>query len=183
MADYNLGPYRPRPRGVFNPNTDYRYLDIVRYNGSSFICINYDTIDGIACIGILPEGQNESELYWMPIAERGEKGDTADYYTPYIEITNGSWDYSRGDKIYIPESDNEEPINLDISNVYDGCCGMILTRNELSLPSNSFYSTDYKYVSVVNSDDYYFYTFSYVNIGSDSHMYVWHRTVVNRGRN
>ena len=78
MADYNLGPYRPRPRGVFSNIEMYRYLDIVEYNGSSYININYDTIDGIACIGVSPEGENESELYWMPIAKRGEKGDTAE---------------------------------------------------------------------------------------------------------
>lgn len=182
MADYNLGPYRPRPRGVFSSVEMYRYLDIVEYNGSSYININYDTIDGIACIGVSPEGENESELYWMPIAKRGEKGDTADYYTPYLEVTNGAWDYSNGDKIFIPEVD-QETLNLDISNVYDGCCGIIITKNELSLPANSYYSADYKYVSIVNSDDYYFYTFTYANMGSNSYMFIWHRTVINRGRN
>ena len=44
MADYNLGPYRPRPRGVFSSIEMYRYLDIVEYNGSSYININYDKI-------------------------------------------------------------------------------------------------------------------------------------------
>ncbi len=181
MADYNLGPYRPRPRGEFDGTMNYLYLDIVRYHGSSYININLDTIDGIACIGILPEGQNESELYWMPIAEKGEKGDTADAYTPYVVVDNNTWDYSQGDKIFIPEVDEDVSI-LDITNVYDGCCGIIITRNDLSLPANSLFSVDYKYVSIINNDDYYFYTFTYANVGSGSNMFIWHRTVVNRGR-
>ena len=181
MADYNLGPFRQKNRGDFDDTAEYRFLDMVKFNGSTYLNINYDTIDGIACIGILPEGQPESQLYWLCMAERGEKGDTADYYTPYIQVTNGVWDYSLGDKCFIPES--EEPsVTLDIENVYDGCCGMILTKNELSLPPNSLYATDYKYVNVINADDYYFYTFTYANTGSDSYLFVWHRSVVNRGR-
>lgn len=182
MADFNLGVYRPKPRGVYNGSTSYRYLDIVSFNGSSFICINYDTIDGIACIGILPEGQNESELYWMKIASRGEKGDIADIYKPYVVVSNNTWDYSQGDKIFIPKEDSDNKVLLEITNVYDGCCGMIITKNDLALPTNSLYSTDYKYVSVINEDDYYFYTFTYTNLGSDSYTFIWHRTVVNRGR-
>ena len=180
-TDHNLGPYRPRPRGVFNGETNYRYLDIVRYNGGSYINCNLDTVDGVACIGILPTGEAQSELYWQPLAEKGDQGPTADYYTPFIQVTQGLWDYSQGDKIFIPSDATAD--SIDIINPYDGCCGIIITKKELNLPVNSLKSVDYNYVTIKGDEDWYFYTFVYTNIGSDSYMFVWHRSVVNRGNN
>ena len=178
MADFNLGVYRPRPMGAFDPTENYRYLDIVTYDGASYININLDTIDGVSCIGVLPTGQAESEAYWQCIAEKGDKGDTADFYTPYIQITNGTWNYSDGDKAYVPE---ECTSIISIINPYDGCCGVIISKNELSLPSNSLYSADFNYAPTKTSDDYYFYTFTYTDIGSGSYMFMWHRSVMNHG--
>ena len=176
--DNNLGVYRPRPCGEFVGTANYRYLDIVRYQGSTYININLDTNDGIACIGILPVGQPQSELYWMLIAEKGDKGDTAVLYTEYQEVSNGTWDYSVTDKIFIPEDGSP---NLNILNSYNGCCGMILTKLDLLLPSNSLFSVDFDYLDIVYNTDYYFYTFTYMNTGSDSEdVYVWHRSVVRK---
>ena len=53
MADFNLGVYRPRPMGAFDPTENYRYLDIVTYDGASYININLDTIDGLMAHGII----------------------------------------------------------------------------------------------------------------------------------
>ena len=46
MAEYNLGPFRIRPMGIFDSSKSYRFLDLVAYNGGSYVCINMDTIDG-----------------------------------------------------------------------------------------------------------------------------------------
>ena len=177
MSDWNLGVYRPRPMGDFDGTTSYKYLDIVRYNGASYINCNLDTIDGVSCIGILPEGQAESENYWQCIASQGEQGPMADSYFPYGRVTDGNWDYSESDKVFIPEDGNDI---IAIDNVYNGCCGIIISKLDLKLPANSYYSLDYKYCSITRPDEYYFYTFTYTDFGSDSYMFVWHRTVIRK---
>lgn len=176
MADYNLGPYRPRPRGEFVSSENYRYLDIVTYNGGSYICINLDTIDGIAVAGVLPTGSVESELYWQALAEKGEKGDMADGYNSFITVSNGVWDFNNSDKIIIPEN---APDTLEISNAYNGCCGVILTTKDLTLPSNSNYSIDYNYISCM-TNQYYMYTFVYGSHIGDSDKFIWNRTVIDQ---
>lgn len=177
MSDWNMGVYRPRPMGDFSDTIQYKYLDIVRYNGASYINCNLDTIDGVACIGIPPEGDSESENYWQCIATKGDKGDMADSYLPYASITDGAWDYSVADKIFIPDSAVD---TLYIDNVYNGCCGIIITKKDLDLPANSYFSLDYKYCNITRDDEYYFYTFTYTDFGSESYMYVWHRTVISK---
>lgn len=175
MSEYNLGPFRIRPRGEFNSSSNYRFLDLVTYNGSSFICINYDTIDGIGVVGVSPEGQTSSSLYWQCIAHKGEKGDTGDQYSNYISITNGIWDYSQTDKIIIPDEGLD---TLTINNIYDGCCGVIITKKDLTLPTNSDYSIDYNFITV-DVNQYYMYTFIYgKNIITNNNRYIWNRTVI-----
>lgn len=176
MADWNMGVYRPFPRGQYRSDVEYHYLDIVTYEGSSYICKNVDTIDDVSCIGIAPSGQAESVNYWQQIASRGEKGEMADSYLPYLELTNNIWDYSLGDKVYVPEDANIDA--LSIVNVYDGCCGIIISKKDLVLPKNSYFDLSYNYVNRVYDGDYYFYTFTYTGLGSDSYMFVWHRTVI-----
>ena len=175
--DHDLGPYRPRPRGDFDDTVNYMYLDIVRYRGSSYINCNLDTIDGVSSIGIAPAGMPQSELFWQCLADKGDKGETADHYTSYSTVSNGIWNYNNGDKIFIPD---DAPETLEIINTYDGCCGIIITKKDLILPRNSLKSIDYNYIPVRDDGDYYFYTFTYTNTGSDLYAYIWHRTVVRR---
>lgn len=177
MADWNMGPYRPNPLGDYNSATNYRYLDIVTYNGASYINCNLDTIDGVSCIGIAPSGMPQSTNYWQCIANKGDKGDIADRYLPYITVSDGRWHYSDGDKIYIPNTTGV-PNTIVIDGLYDGCCGIMLSKKDITLPANSYKSADYNYVSLIHDDDYYFYTFTYANIGSGSHIFIWHRSVV-----
>ena len=178
MADWNLGPYRPNPRGDYDSEINYKFLDIVKYNGNSYINCYLDTIDGVSCIGILPEGQPESEIYWQWIGGRGEKGDLADQYKPYQDVHNGIWDYNESDKIFVPTT---APNKLEIINVYNGCCGIVISKQDLELPEDSLKSIDYDYVHRTIDDDYYFYTFTYTDLGTDFHGFVWHRTVINHG--
>ena len=174
MADYNLGPFRIRPRGQFDSSSNYKYLDLVTYDGGSYICINLDTIDGVGVIGILPTGDASSESYWQLIATKGEQGDPPDSYNNFITVNNGHWDYSKSDKIFIP---NTAPDTLDIINVYNGCCGIILTEKELDLPVNSDYSIDFNYVTIF-PNQYYMYTFVYGHCMSLNDKFIWNRTVI-----
>lgn len=173
----NLGPFRIRPRGKFSSKTNYRFLDLVSYNGGSYICSNYDTIDGTAVVGVLPKGDNNSEAYWQCIAERGEAGLIEVEYLPIGNLEDSIWDFDITDKIYVKESFTG---NLNITNVYDGCCGAILTKNrELILPANSDYSIDFNYINITNANQYYLYTFIYANMGAGS-RFIWNRTVINK---
>ena len=173
----NLGPFRIRPRGEFSIDEQYRFLDLVSYNGGSYLCSNYDTIDGTAAIGILPEGAHNSEAYWQCIAKRGEPGLIEVEYLPIGSLEDGVWDFDITDKIYVEETFRAV---LDIINVYDGCCGAILTKNKnLQLPANSDYSIDFNYVNIINSKQYYLYTFIYADMGAGS-KFIWNRTVINK---
>lgn len=180
MADYNMGPFRPRPCGEYSSTKRYRFLDFVTYDGSSYICINEDTIDGDACIGIPPIGFDNSELYWQLMASKGDQGSTGNItgeYRSFIPVLDGVWDYSRSDKITIPSSVGTN--TLQINNVYNGCCGIILTKKDLVLPSNSHYPIDFYYASP-GANQYYMYTFVYGSlvVGGDN-KFIWNRTVIN----
>jgi hypothetical protein len=173
----NLGPFRLNPRGNFSSKASYRFLDVVSYNGGSYMCCNYDTIDGTACIGVLPEGASNSEAYWQCIAKKGEPGLIEVEYLPIGNLENGVWDFDITDKVYINESFTDI---LDIINVYEGCCGAILTSNSnLLLPTNSDYSIDFNYTNITNANQYYLYTFIYANMGAGS-RFIWNRTVINK---
>ena len=173
----NLGPFRIRPRGEFSSDENYRFLDLVSYEGGSYLCSNYDTIDGTAVIGVLPEGAHNSEAYWQCIAKRGEPGLIEVEYLPIGDLDNNTWDLDITDKIYIGKNFSDE---LIITNVYDGCCGAILTENSnLQLPANSDYSIDFNYTNIVNANQYYLYTFIYADMGAGS-RFIWNRTVINK---
>ena len=94
-----------------------------------------------------------------------------------IEVINGEWDFAQSDKILIP--DNAITDTIGISNIYNGACGIIITRKELQLPQNSFKSKDFNYTTLVQASDMYFYTFTYTKIGGIL-SFVWHRTVISR---
>lgn len=179
MADYNMGPYRIRPRGKFESSARYSYLDIVNYNGSSYICNNEDLIDGISVTGVLPVGEERSPLYWDLIAEKGETGavgPASDLYKSFETVTDGRWDFKVTDKITIPSNGSSE---IEIVNVYDGCCGIIITEKELILPVNSDLSIDFNYV-LKGTNQYYLYTFVYGSLESNIKRFIWNRTVINR---
>lgn len=176
MAAYNLGPFRLKFRGIFDGSTTYNFCDVVTYNGSSYVCNHEDLVGDLYCVGVLPTGQTESETYWQLLAQ---KGDIADKYDSFVEITDNNWDYSISDKIFIGE-DVAFISPLNITNVYDGCCGLISTKNaNVVLPENSSYSTDFFYVELVDPlTQSYLYSFICVKDGN-SFRYIWHRTVIN----
>ena len=174
MQDIDLGPFRIRPRGDFNPTAQYRFLDSVFYNHSSYLCINYDTIDGVACIGVAPTGEQQSEKYWTIMAE-GVKGDIAPQYDGFKELTSLNWDYSTTDKVYLNNTIDVSR-KLNIFNVYDGCCGMIVSDKDLILPDNSDISTDFNYIELEDGE-YYIYTFVYKYVNETLNRFIWNRAV------
>lgn len=180
MSEYNMGPYRIRPCGEFESTKRYRYLDLVTYQGGSYICCNYDTIDGVGAIGILPIGEDESSLYWQCVSARGDKGPAGEVYKEFEIIRDGIWDLDilNTDKIIIPI---DAPDEISIINVHNGQCGIILTEKDLILPPNSDHSIDFDYVTILPSQ-YYMYSFVYYNniiTGSiRSDRFIWNRTVI-----
>ena len=177
-TDYDLGPIRPRPRGEWVKGVEYRYLDIVYYDGGSYICSDINTLDGSSiCVNIPPTDPINGSSFWQCLAVKGDKGESPDVYLPYVEVTNGIWDYGTTDKIIIPDDASTDTIN--IVNVYNGCCGIIITRKELILPSNSYKSTDFNFINIVTAEDRYFYTFTYLDTGSLGN-FIWHRSVVRK---
>jgi hypothetical protein len=177
MSDWNMGPFKPNPRHAFDPSEHYKYFDLVRYKGGGYLNINEDLVDGISCTGILPTGQEESESYWMCICEPGATGSNAEAYLPFVVLEDGDpWDFALTDKIVVP---SDYGVQLVIDNVYDGCCGMIVTENKnLQLPDNSDRSVDFNYVNITDNQ-YYVYTFVCMNYGGEL-KFLWNRTVMNR---
>ena len=176
-TDYNMGPFSLFPRGEYDSIIRYNYLDVVTYNGSSFMFIYEDTESDL-CIGVPPEGDASSELYWQVMASKGDIGPAADTYKGFLSITDGIWDYDNTDKIIIPG--NASVSTLSISNVYDGCCGMVLSPLDLTLPSNSQYTFDYNYITRITPNQYYMYTFVYYGTTPlGNNKFIWNRTVVN----
>jgi hypothetical protein len=178
MADFNMGPFKPNPKGKYDPSAKYKYFDSVEFDGGWYLNINRDEVDGISCIGILPEGQAESELYWMCLCRRGNDGKSPDAYLPFITIDEtGIWDYSLSDKAIVPK---ELDTKLTINNAYDGCCGIIVTDNaNLELPDNSDCSIDFGYIDA-GANQYYMYTFICMPYGEEL-KFLWNRTVMNNG--
>jgi len=175
MAEYNLGPFRIRPRGEYKSDETYKYLDVVSYNGGSYLCTNNDIIDDIGCTGVEPT----NSAYWMQLASKGETGK---YEIMYHTIKNlnefkdSVWDFNETDKIYI---NNDFTDILEIINVKPGYCGAILTKNRnLKLPINSNFSMDFNYVNIVDENQNYLYTFIYADMGAGE-KFIWNRTVIN----
>lgn len=178
MADYNLGPYRPRLRGDYDNKTPYRFFDQVKWLGGSYLNINPDTIDGDSCLGVPPTGAERSELNWICVAEKGDKGDMGDAYQDFMEVRDGKWDFSLSDKIFIPEGGRNI---IEITNAYTGCCGIMLSIQDITVPQDSDFTYDYDYVDL-DVNQYYMYSFVYANVPPTMRpKFIWHRTIVNMG--
>ena len=64
MAKTSLGKVGILPKGEYSSATQYLRLDIVSYNGGSYLCIK-------DCVGI----DVTNKEYWLLIAQKGDKGD------------------------------------------------------------------------------------------------------------
>ena len=134
MAVNNLGAFRLNPTGKFNPERQYEFLDMVEYEGSSYVCINDDIIDGVSNIGIVPVGQEKSSLYYHLVAAKGDKGDIADKYDGFLKLDSNIWDYSLSDKVLIPEnttinSNNPLVINKEIEELMNSVMMSLILFN------------------------------------------------------
>lgn len=64
MAVYNLGRIIPTLRGEYSPSTTYYKMDVVYYNGTSYICKSNSPIAG--------RTPSASSSYWQKMAAAGE---------------------------------------------------------------------------------------------------------------
>ena len=120
----------------------------------------------------MPTAEEGATKYYQLIAARGPEGKIAEQYDQFTTITNNDWDYSVSDKIKISGAyDNSIPIN--ILNVYDGCCGIIVTDLDIVLPVNSDVSIDFHYLSL-SLNEYFVYSFIY---DGDRQSFIWNRTI------
>lgn len=81
MAVYNIGRILPIFRGNWTSLTEYDKLDIVYYNGNSYVATGSSK-------GVLPTNNS----YWQIIALKGQKGDTGD--TCDISVVEGTNNYN-----------------------------------------------------------------------------------------
>ena len=171
MSEYNMGPFKPNPRGIFDPNARYKYFDLVNYEGSSYLNINKDLVDGDSCIGVLPTGMENSEQYWMLNASKGDPG-KLDHYQSFITVADGIWDFNISDKCIV----HPDVAELKVINYYDGCCGIMITDHPaLKIINKSDYSIDFDYANILGGQ-YYMYTFVCLN-----DKLIWNRTVIANG--
>lgn len=84
---YNIGRYRLNPRGEFNNTIHYDFLDVVYYNGSSYVCINQE-----GCRAIIPSLTDNSFIYWQCIASMGNPGYNTITNFP-VEVVNESLNF------------------------------------------------------------------------------------------
>lgn len=172
MSDYNMGPYRINPKGEFRPDKRYKFLDAVTYNGSQYVNIYKED----TTIGVLPSDTDPEALErWALSAEKGEKGDKPELYDEFLTVEDGAWDYSLSDKIFIPDTSNNI---LEISNVYNGCCGIIVSALDIVLPTSSDKAIDYDLLAAY-TNQYYLYSFICVDYGTGL-RYIWNRKVIDK---
>jgi hypothetical protein len=70
-------------RGEWDAATTYAFRDAVRYQGSSFYCID-------AVTGTPPDITNEDNAYWSMMASKGEKGEQGIQGEPGVDGSTGT---------------------------------------------------------------------------------------------
>lgn len=74
-------------KGVFNPDTQYMYQNMITYNGDLYLCVKDS-------MGVLPDNDD----YWQKISTKGDKGDVG-LNTYYKGDYNDSTSYVLGDAV------------------------------------------------------------------------------------
>ena len=90
----NLGKVSVTPKGTWANNTAYDILDIVAYQGSSYIAIQDVPSSGVPL---------SNTSYWLMIAEKGDGGEitsvsasiSGGYGTPGVTVTEGGTDHEK----------------------------------------------------------------------------------------
>lgn len=104
MANYTLGQLGLNPRGAYNASTAYARLDVVTYEGNSYVALE-------AVTGILPTNTEK----WMLLAQGEAEEPTWNYVTLSKGTTPGSYGAGRmrymkmGNHVYVAGSVNITP--------------------------------------------------------------------------
>lgn len=118
------------------------------------------------CFKNLNTENNSGETQWQWLTDLGF------YFSESVlKLTDGNWDYFQGNSAVIVLL---EDTNLNITNVRNGCHGVIDVYGEynLILPTNSYsFPPDWDYL-IPNSNQHYRYSFYY-----DGNKFDWNRSV------
>lgn len=93
MANYTLGQLGLNPRGAYNASTTYARLDVVTYEGNSYVAL-------AAATGVVPTNTGT----WMLLAQ-GESGESE---WTYVSLSKGSTpgDYGAGNMRYMKDGNH-----------------------------------------------------------------------------
>lgn len=94
MANYSIGKIGLNVCGAYNANTTYKKLDVVLYDGSSYVCI-YELDDGI--VNVVPTDASKWSLLarGVDISQKQSFREGLGIYTGTAVPTDG--DYDEGD--------------------------------------------------------------------------------------
>lgn len=81
-SETDLGNVSPNPRGEYDPKEAYEYLDLVSYQGGSYLCL---TELGTTIIGTAPEPGHNTE-FWQMLTLPG--GLTSEYVAMHDNVVN-----------------------------------------------------------------------------------------------
>lgn len=104
----DLGNVAPNPKGEYNGETEYEYLDLVTYSGGSYLCVKEDgTISGIA-----PESGKNTE-YWQNVAIPGDI--TPEYVALHDDVLNKAESVSADAQAVAGDREQVESIKEDVT--------------------------------------------------------------------
>lgn len=104
----DLGNVAPNPKGEYNGETEYEYLDLVTYLGGSYLCIKEDgTISGIA-----PESGKNTE-HWQNVAIPGEI--TPEYVALHDDVVNKAESVSADAEVVANDREQVESIKENVT--------------------------------------------------------------------
>ncbi len=79
MSTVNLGRIKPIHRGAYSGTTNYSELDIVAYQGSSYLCTSATDITGTPPV----DASGDLNTGWQLIAGKGDCGDDGEDGTSF----------------------------------------------------------------------------------------------------
>lgn len=104
----DLGNVAPNPKGEYNGEAVYEYLDLVTYLGGSYLCVKEDgTISGIA-----PEAGKNTE-YWQNVAIPGDL--TPEYIAMHDDVMNKAESVSADAQAIADDREQVESMKENVS--------------------------------------------------------------------
>lgn len=107
-TETDLGNISPNPRGAYDPEATYEYLDLVAYTGGSYLC----TAElGTTITGIAP-AQGKTTEYWQCITIPG--GLTPEYVATHDDVVNKAASVAEDTKAVREAKENVESMEVNV---------------------------------------------------------------------